>query len=872
MKKVSLFMVISLLTLISVVFLFACNPSQPKDNEYTIAFNSNGGVQNFNIKTDGKSTVDLPSPSKEGYVFEGWFYDDNSFENEFVTNSLVTNPISKNITVYAKWRPAQFEYTVTYDTNGGSDIPSLSVLEGDSLNLPSPTKSRFIFEGWYTASDLTTQFNATTMPSQNITLYAKWSRIFDDTYFAERIEYLDDYQGMTIMEIENEMLLTLLEELDATEFKNEVMKAYFLLYEDINIQFTFVFSSSTKAKEFNASIADFGSKSLVSFPVYQEGTAVSIFSAYDLILGELYQQNDSTFLLSLNEYVLLKSNTTAESYSVPSQINSKPVTAIFYLAFEGLSNLNSVNLPDSIVSIGRNAFDDTGIYNNATNLVYADNWLITSKNKNITSLTLENNTKGIADNALISCNLESVMQTASLQYIGNNAFKSNESLSNFVFSNNLKRIGNEAFYRTGFTNITIPESVEFLGDGAFSRCRNMETFELRANIDINNDFFDNCEALTSIIVSENNPYLKSIDGVLYNKSVTEIHTLPEAKTGEYAFPETITTFDSLLFKYSSIDSVVLSNGFTSIPEGGFSYTNVTSVRMPNTLTSIGNYAFQYSSISEIELSDSLTEIGSSAFRYCYNLTRINLPSGIVSIGEYAFYETGITTMFLPASIQSVGYKAFKVYYSEFGSAPIFNLLMESNTEHSPNWFETMSSYPYVVYNNVNIALKTFEFICNGSNETIQNITDIYLEYEPQVTKNGLNFWGWYDNADFEGEDISFPYFNSMKTTLYARFEQGPRPMRMIQKDIPYSHYLNQYEYLIVGFVAPSDNSYRIQISTPLYSVWSEIKSFEGESINQTGSNNYDIELEEGKFYYIIVEFDNSSSVEDQIEIIIEYSE
>ncbi len=69
-------------------------------------------------------------------------------------------------------------YTVTFDSNGGSSVTSVSIDSGKTLtNLQTPTKQGYTFDGWYINSSLTTLFDITTNITSNITLYAKWSEI-----------------------------------------------------------------------------------------------------------------------------------------------------------------------------------------------------------------------------------------------------------------------------------------------------------------------------------------------------------------------------------------------------------------------------------------------------------------------------------------------------------------------------------------------------------------------------------------------------------------------------------------------------------------------------------------------------------------------
>lgn len=85
------------------LYLISCHPTNiPR--EYTIYFDSKGGSDVEPIKTDGKSAITLPEdPEKSGYVFGGWYWDDETFDDPLTVNSFLDNPISSNMTVYAKW-------------------------------------------------------------------------------------------------------------------------------------------------------------------------------------------------------------------------------------------------------------------------------------------------------------------------------------------------------------------------------------------------------------------------------------------------------------------------------------------------------------------------------------------------------------------------------------------------------------------------------------------------------------------------------------------------------------------------------------------------------------------------------------------------
>jgi uncharacterized repeat protein (TIGR02543 family)/LPXTG-motif cell wall-anchored protein len=149
----------------------------PAPTTYTVTFDSKGGsaVDPITGITPG-ATVTLPAdPTKENNTFEGWYTDDETFENEFTEDT----PVNSNLTVYAKWVEDQqpVTYTVTFDSKGGSAVdPITGITPGATVTLPAdPTKENNTFEGWYTDDEtFENEFTEDTPVNSNLTVYAKW--------------------------------------------------------------------------------------------------------------------------------------------------------------------------------------------------------------------------------------------------------------------------------------------------------------------------------------------------------------------------------------------------------------------------------------------------------------------------------------------------------------------------------------------------------------------------------------------------------------------------------------------------------------------------------------------------------------------------
>ncbi len=138
--------------------------------DYTIRFISVGGTAVSDI-TQGFGTVvaEPTEPTKLGYTFAGW-YTDIEYTHEY---TFTTMPAHNN-QLYAKW--IINHYTITFETNGGSDVTALTIAYDSWLSeRPSPTKLGYEFSGWYTDEALTNAFTFGNMPAEDFTLYAKWT-------------------------------------------------------------------------------------------------------------------------------------------------------------------------------------------------------------------------------------------------------------------------------------------------------------------------------------------------------------------------------------------------------------------------------------------------------------------------------------------------------------------------------------------------------------------------------------------------------------------------------------------------------------------------------------------------------------------------
>lgn len=129
---------------------------------YTVTFQSEGGSEVASQIRANAPAARPADPTKEGYTFIGWY----KGESEWDFETPVT-PVTPDLTLTAKWQLNQ--YTITFDTAGGSEVPSITQDYGTAITAPAnPTKTGYTFAGW----DKTIP---STMPAGDMTITARWT-------------------------------------------------------------------------------------------------------------------------------------------------------------------------------------------------------------------------------------------------------------------------------------------------------------------------------------------------------------------------------------------------------------------------------------------------------------------------------------------------------------------------------------------------------------------------------------------------------------------------------------------------------------------------------------------------------------------------
>ena len=440
-------------------------------------------------------------------------------------------------------------------------------------------------------------------------------------------------------------------------------------------------------------------------------------------------------------------NTTLKSIVIPEGVKE-----IHMGAFSNCTSLSNITLPSSIEYVGPHGFERTPWFTEQPDgELFVGKVFYRYKNSLKmpvnTDFSIREGTVSICDYAFGNCDkLVSVSIPESVKTIGYNSFFNCNNLIKFsVNENNLnfKSIDGVLFNKTGTTMIkypsakpetiySIPRGVETVSGGSvgmgiggtathvFENNKFLEILNIPASVKIiEPGAIVNCKALEEVNVDESNAYFRSIDGVLFDKSISKIIKYPSGKlTKSYYIPQTVTSVESIAFDECKwLEEVQIPEGVKNIGTllfpgqslGAFKgCTSLKSIILPGSITKLGEYSFSgCSNLVSVALSNRITEIPSHAFANCKQLESIYLPITVNSISYSAFENC--------ASLESVTIPATNVTIdkSTFNLSKLVKLygLSGSNTEI----FAKQNNIPFEVISIIKDAIRTASSVAvNGS--------------------------------------------------------------------------------------------------------------------------------------------------------------
>lgn len=390
--------------------------------------------------------------------------------------------------------------------------------------------------------------------------------------------------------------------------------------------------------------------------------------------------NKETFTLSFPENAVIPDFAVSKDSSGKEVVDypwwNKPYTSVVFgegisaigaNAFAYSSKLEKIDIPESVVILGKGAF-------------YGCSALESAEVKAATDISEEMFAECAA--------LKSVILSGSPETIGNKAFYNCTSLSEINIPEGVTMISDDAFsHCTGLEKAVISDSVKTISKYSFYGCENLKTLELGKGIEkIDDDAFAGCSKLESLELPSS---LKDISSNAFNgcSSLTSL-ILPEdfsAAIGSGAF-DLCTSLKSVTIgpKVTSIGAKAFGFGRKGGKISGFTITGYENTEAQKyaksngfTFISLGNYldgkCGENVTWSFDEANGVLTISGSGAMndytadklpaysRFADKIKEIVIDDKITKIGAYAFYNMSVSGMFIPEAVEEIGENAIGNY-------------------------------------------------------------------------------------------------------------------------------------------------------------------------------------------------------------------
>lgn len=223
------------------------------------------------------------------------------------------------------------------------------------------------------------------------------------------------------------------------------------------------------------------------------------------------------------------------------------------------------------------------------------------------------------------------------QYEG--AFNNNYNVTSVTFPDSLLTIGADSFFNCGeLREVHFGSNLEYIGSWSFAGT-SLETVDIPASVAYIAPSAFNYNSVREFVVSDDNEYYTSVDGVLYSKDMTELICVPNSMEGKFTVPDSVTAIGSYAFGGCwALDEIVI----------------------PDSVRSVGSRAFDACDrLTSISFPDSVTDFDEMAVMNCGSLENIRFPEGIKEIGSFMFESCGgLKEIAIPDSVETIDYSVF----------------------------------------------------------------------------------------------------------------------------------------------------------------------------------------------------------------------
>lgn len=542
--------------------------------EYSITYNLNGGTnsaKNISSFTKIDVPIKLYDPTKENADFLGW-YATSDFSGEKVTEITTVS----NVTLYARW---DLKMTITYVLNGGiNSSANLSTITESMLpySLMPASKQGYAFVGWFIDEGLSEQATAISAFG-DITIYAAWEWMDPNLVFTlnpDGTAYSVKAKSTTIsgqISIPATFKGKPVNEIEANAFEN-------------CSKITDIF--------FTSSIQTIGSSAFYNTEIITYTNASSGANICE-VKGLPVTSGSWKYAEKLdNSLIIVKYLGSSSTVSVPNLINEKIVKNIHSNCFSSKDKIQSITIPNSVISIGSGAFSGC---NGLTKVNITDlaAWF---------KITFDN-------------------EYANPLNYAHHLYLNNTELTEITIPNSITKINaNVLAGASSITSITIPSSVTSIGDYAFSNCSAMQRIFIPRNVTVIENYSFNM-------------WMKS--AVIY----CEVDSKPNG-WGDY------------WNKYEQFTvTVVWGSSGTPLIEFGWEYIENSS----GTITILAYRGSEKELATPKTLANkTVSRINGYCFSDNKSITLAIISDGVEYIGERAFYQcTSLKKVYISKSVQTI---------------------------------------------------------------------------------------------------------------------------------------------------------------------------------------------------------------------------